>query len=333
MSDPTRRSARLRLGTLAFVCLAVALAAIASYGLFRISQYPTERAAAFRRALSVAGLPPQDLIMVERELLQYETDSQIKIWVAEAQAVGGLVLLLGLVFTWRNLRATQMKLDVDREGQLTNRFTQAAGQLGAELKDGSPNVPVRLGGIYALSRIADYSPRDYNSIIDILTAYVRYNAPWNPSEDPSIRSPAGSKPRTDVQAILRVLGLAESRGRRLDLRGTDLRGAEFWDAHFEETDFWGAHMEGAQLWGAHLERSKLDFAHLDGANLRGAKLMGASVKNVCLKDADLRDADFRDAVGLTKETVESAKDRGKGAVLPEAFLNRGVTSSSALDVP
>jgi hypothetical protein len=45
-----------------------------------------------------------------------------------------------------------------------------------------PNVEVRLGAIYALERIAYDSPRDHWPIIEVLTAYVRQNAPA-PAQD------------------------------------------------------------------------------------------------------------------------------------------------------
>ncbi len=299
------------------IIVVVVLLVVASYTLSRLSQYPTEQAASFRKALSVADLQPKDRVMIEKELLYYETDNRIKIWTAGVQAIGGILLLFGLVFTWRNLRATQAKLDIDREGQLTNRFTQAAGQLGAELKDGSPNIEVRLGGIYALARIADDSPKDYLPIMDVLTAYVRYNAPWPAPAHPPADGPGEVKPRADVQAILTILGRPAPPTRKLDLRRTDLRGAEFWDAHLEGTDFWGAHLEGAKLWGAQLQRTKLENAHLEGANLREAKLTGAKLKDVCLKDADLREADLTETSGLMKEEFERAFDQGKGAAHPK----------------
>jgi len=53
---------------------------------------------------------------LETTLLQYETDNRIKIWTAIVQAAGGAALLTGLLFTARNLRATQDKLDIDRRG-------------------------------------------------------------------------------------------------------------------------------------------------------------------------------------------------------------------------
>jgi hypothetical protein len=58
-----------------------------------------------------------------------------------AQILGGTALLSGLYFTWRTLH-------VNREGQITERFTRAIDQLGDQ------RLEIRLGGIYALERIA-----------------------------------------------------------------------------------------------------------------------------------------------------------------------------------
>jgi hypothetical protein len=250
-----------------------------------ISRYPARQAADLRRQIA-ADLQFDKRAQLETTLLQYETDNRIKIWTAIVQAAGGAALLTGLLFTARNLRATQDKLDIDRQGQLTTRFIQATGQLGAELKDGQPNVEVRLGGIYALNRISRDWPKDYWPIADVLTAYVRHNARWNSS----IGEGHESKPRTDIQAILTVLGHSDPPGgfnefHKLDLRHTDLRGAEFWDARLEWTDFFGAHLDGAMFWGAVLSHAKLEHAHLARANLRAAKLDGASLENANVTDA------------------------------------------------
>jgi uncharacterized protein YjbI with pentapeptide repeats len=288
-----------------------------------ISRYPTRQAADLRRQIVAdRDLEFDKRVALETTLLQYETDNRIKIWTAIVQAAGGAAILTGLLFTARNLKATQDKLDIDRQGQLTNRFTQATGQLGAELKDGQPNVEVRLGGIYALNRISKDWPKDYWTIANVLTAYVRHNARWNSSPKRSVwwrigRTGEGheSEPRTDIQAILTVLGKnhpPEGEGfndfRKFDLRNTDLRGAEFWDAHLEYADFVGAHLDRVQLWGAVLSHAKLDNAHLAGANLRGAKLDGASLKN-----ADVTGAIF------DRDTVwpDGFDPRGRGAVFIE----------------
>src|SRR5215208_7788629 len=91
---------------------------------------------------------------------------------ALAQILGGTALLSGLYFTWRTLR-------VNREGQITERFTRAIDQLG-KVEDGKKLFEIRIGGIYALERIARESDEDYWPIMEILTAYVRQNATLPP---------------------------------------------------------------------------------------------------------------------------------------------------------
>lgn len=315
-----------RLKYLSLLAFAIALVASLLLVSLQMSRYPAEQAELLRQRIAGTQLQPKDRIILEKDIVTYETDIRIKIWTATIQGAGGLALLLGLLFTWGNLRATQQKLDIDREGQLTNRFTQAAGQLGAEQKDGSPNIEVRLGGIYALDRIAHDSPKDYVTILEVLTAYVRHSAAWPPLKPQSTTKPLQPKPRTDVQAILTILGRPGPSERRLDLRETDLRGAEFWDAHLENTDFWGAHLEGAKLWGANLGQCKLENAHLEGANMRGTKLAGAILTNACLRETDLREADLSTATGLTQEQVDSAYSRAFGAALPPGLLSKGPAS-------
>jgi hypothetical protein len=171
-------------------------------------------------------------------------------------------------FTWRNLRATQAKLDIDREGQITNRFTQAVAQLGSELMDGNPNLEVRLGGIYALERIARDSPRDHWTITEVLTVYVRRNAPWPPTTvshaEDAARTPsdrqAGDgaaadahrvalpKPRTDIQAVLTVLGRRMPPQEHTELGHLDLSYSDL-----RNTVLAGAHLARAVLRGARLD--------------------------------------------------------------------------------
>jgi hypothetical protein len=303
-------SKTLRLWTVALVMLAVLAIFALLIAARSLSQYPVQQTAELRRQLAAAqDLEFETRIQLEAALLQFETDNRIKIVTAVVQGAGGAVLLVGLLFTALNLRATQEKLDIDRQGQLTNRFIQATGQLGAELKGGQPNIEVRLGGIYALDRIANDWPKDYWPIANVLTAYVRHNARWSSSSG-DVHEP---KPTTDVQAILTILGHHDPPGgfddrHKFDLRNTDLRGAEFWDARLECTDFFGAHLEGAQFWGADLRHAKLEEAHLCGANLFAAKLEGAS----------LRGADVAGAI-FDRDTVWPAgfDARGRGALFTE----------------
>ena len=86
------------------------------------------------------------------------------------------------------------------------------------------------------------------------------------------------RPATDIAAVLQVLCRRPEPGRkreklrnwRLDLRMTDLRGADLSGALLEGARLSGAHLQGAYLGGAHLEGAFLGGAHLDGAFLGGA---------------------------------------------------------------
>ena len=62
--------------------------------------------------------------------------------------------------TSNNLKNAQETLRISQEGQITERFTKAIDQLGN--KD---SLAVRVGGIYALERIARDSERDHGPII------------------------------------------------------------------------------------------------------------------------------------------------------------------------
>src|SRR5215213_4784854 len=92
-----------------------------------------------------------------------------------AQIIGGFGLLLGLSFTWR-------RVEISQDQHVTERFTRAIDQLGAnDDTTRKPRLEVRLGCIYALERIAWDSPkRDYSTVMEVLTAYVRENSPQAP---------------------------------------------------------------------------------------------------------------------------------------------------------
>src|SRR3954464_8467582 len=82
--------------------------------------------------------------------------------------MAGVAGVAGVYFAWRNLQSIRENMQLTEQGQITDRFTRAIEQLGSE------KIEIRLGGIYALERIANDSPeRDYNAVIRILVAYFR----------------------------------------------------------------------------------------------------------------------------------------------------------------
>ena len=81
-------------------------------------------------------------------------------------------------------------------------------------------------------------------------------------------------------------------GRRANLYGADLRGADLRDANL-----YGADLRDAILRGAILRGADLRDAILRGADLRGADLRGADLRDANLRGADLYGAEIKDREG------------------------------------
>ncbi len=241
-----------------------------------------------------------------------------------ATILGGIVVLAGAYFTWGNIKVAQ-------EGQITDRFTKAIEQLGAIDASGKPKLEIRLGGIYALERVANQSERDHWPIIEVLCTYIRGNAPRKPQQLTQENQASIPYPAADIQAILTVLGRRDRRWERknqlLDLRKTDLRGANLIDADLRRANLAEAALSGANLIEADLSGAFLASADLSGAHLRGTHLRDAYLVEAKLSGAELRTADLRGA-SLMRADLTRADLRGanlnaawlEGARLWEADL-------------
>jgi hypothetical protein len=74
-----------------------------------------------------------------------------------------------LIFTGRNFGLARRTFRLTEQGQVTDRYTRAVEQLGSEKLD------VRIGGIYALERVARDSAIDHPTVMEVLTAFIRGN--------------------------------------------------------------------------------------------------------------------------------------------------------------
>ena len=269
------------------------------------------------------------------------------------QLVGGLALLCGLYFTWRTLwtsqetlRVNQKTLETTQQGQITERFTKAIEQLGD-----TERLMVRLGGIYALERIARDSERDHWAVMEVLTAFVREQRPALDStsgEKERKESLPERKPPPDIQAILTVIGrrtrtLGNGETQTLDLRDANLQdanlanaqlqgallaGAQLQDVNLANAQLQGALLMGAQLQGAFLVDARLQGANLANARLQGAFLVGAQLQSACLMGAQLQDANLRNAqlqgadltavINLTQDQLNMAYTN-ENTILPEGM--------------
>ncbi len=276
------------------------------------------------------------LVFLDWYINPTEASDKKDLILATAQILAGTALLSGLYFTWRTLQ-------VNREGQITERFTRAIEQLGATHDDKSKNLELRLGGIYALERIARESEEDHRSIMEVLTAYVRQHAPWQPEDAQQVEGDAAAEkkseedsreesetaevppyfrvrsaaPAADIQAIMTVIGRrTRSYGQGdfdlldlLDLHETNLWGAFLWEADLSGAILWGANLSHtslreADLSGAILSEADLSEADLSGAILWGAILSGADLSGAILSGAGLLRADLSGAKNLTQAQLK-----------------------------
>lgn len=245
-----------------------------------------------------------------------------------ATILGGLLLIYGIFLTAKRVRALENQVEISEEEQVTERFTRAIEQLGSD------KMEVRLGGIYALERISKDSNKDYWTIMEVLTAFIRENAPWHLKEKKSLptavtegesleewgqqnREPPHPKPATDIQAVLTVLKRRACHFDRgedypLDLHKSDLSGANLVGAHFERANFSEASLKWADLELAQLKKAIFYRAYLEGAILWEANLEMANLGEANLEGAELDAANLRWA-DLSKANL-------KGAVLYETYL-------------
>ncbi|MFD7615235.1 pentapeptide repeat-containing protein [Streptomyces sp. NPDC059828] len=243
------------------------------------------------------------------------------------QAVAGTVVLFGAYATWRQLRVNQEGLNATREGHITDRFSRAVDQLGSEKTD------VRIGGLYALWRIADHSAHDRATVVSIKAAFLRTHLPWpppgqdSPATEVSINSVPPLETRApDAQVALTGLGVLcqERRPDWLNVSYTDLRRADCDGLWLHHINFDGACLEAASIYKVNLTKASLIAANMRHvelgtsilhqcrcieADLRGARMVRADFSDADFSDADLREANLR-------------KARGHGAKFAGADLRR-----------
>lgn len=252
------------------------------------------------------------------------------------QLAGGALLVIGVVATWRQLH-------INRESQITDRYTRAVEQLGAG------TVDVQLGGLYALERTTHDSPHDRPTIAEVLTAFVRHRAKPLPesardrddsAESESEQNHDGSAERLQTQlpaaqAAMRALGrMPRPAAVHLDLAKVDLRGADLQGANLANATLSGANLARANLQGANLTDVNLQGATLTRANLLSANLTGGHLSDAILTRANLGFADLTDSqlsganltdVNLSDATLTRASLLNANltrARLPSATLTR-----------
>jgi uncharacterized protein YjbI with pentapeptide repeats len=243
---------------------------------------------------------------------------------------------------WPAIEAERRTLELTEQGQVTDRYTKAIEQLGSD------KLGVRIGGIYALQRIASDSAQDQPTVIEVLAAFVRDHSRKRPSgadADPRDEEASFRGFPADLQAAFEVIGRQDlSR----DTRQIRLWGVRCAGAYLRDLDFTGASFFEADLRQATLASARLCRVVFSSAHLTRARLMQADLSNATVAFADLTDADLRGAIlegtnlagtKLTRANLEGADLTGarlEGADLTRTkLINANLTGSclSRMDIP
>ena len=213
-----------------------------------------------------------------------------------ALVIGGVIAVL--LAMWRS-RVAERQAATAQQGLLNERYQKGAEMLGSEV------LAVRMGGIYALQRLAEEYLREYHvQIMGLLCAFVRH-----PTRDEAIMSASNSQARDDdpkghlrqdVQAVMEVIqrrskagvDLEEESRFVLDLRGADLRWFRLGGAKLSKANLDGAQLSGAQLTVADLSGASLRHANLSEAEMVKTNLSGAILDRANLTDCFLMGADL-----------------------------------------
>lgn len=223
-----------------------------------------------------------------------------------AQALGGMALLVGLYFTYRTVQASRATLslavdkqDLDRMGQVAERFTKSLEQLG------STSEGVRTGALYALERLARDHDDYYHQVIEVICAFIRRRSL---DEDSTIvdsqRVPATKKATIDLETAMLILQRRRKRLGDGEQQGLDLRGANACGLKLEGGDFQHADFSGANLQG--LVSSDTNFAF---ASFWNADLFASQHYDSIFVHADLSSATVSKATFLFSDCVANPSFR------------------------
>ena len=214
------------------------------------------------------------------------------------------------------------QVGIASQGLLNERY-----QKGAEMLGGSV-LTVRLGGIYALQRLAEERPDDYHiQIMNLLGAFVRQPTQSDIARDGPVAM--------DVQEAMNAIVHRSHAGHQierdaeyvLDLSGANLIGVNLEDANLSGAMLDGTYWGTASLAGVDLSDTSLNHAsffagrsqmEIHRAKMRRADLTDAGLSDVRLVDVDLSGAHLDRAI-LSRATL--TRTDMTDASLTETVLN------------
>ena len=244
-------------------------------------------------------------------------------WLNADESAGTTIRNVGLIIAaltalpiavWRSIvadkqsAASQSQADSAQRSLRNERYQKGAEMLGHE------RLSVRLGGIYALQRVAEEYPQEYYvQIMRLLSAFARH-----PTRDPKLVEAlvAGlglSQIREDVQAVLQAISKRNTRN--IDLERQESIHLDLSSAHLTSGDLQDAELSFSILQKAILHRTNLADAILTGANLTG--VIGLTQAQLDRARADPNDPPKLEGVQDAETHQPLVWNGGRGAPLKD----------------
>ncbi|MGW6445167.1 pentapeptide repeat-containing protein [Lentzea sp. NPDC055074] len=221
------------------------------------------------------------------------------------------------------------------ERRITELYTKAVEQLGSE------KAPVRLGGMYALERLAQNVPDQRQTIVNVLCSYLRMPFQSPADEQAGLTGDRAENERRIQEREVRLtaqriitkhlhpggdadhpaeifwenidLDLTGATLTELDLENCRVRTADFGEATFEGTaSFGGATFEGTAWFG----RATFGYARFGEATFERFAGFGSAT----FEDAWFGGATFEEGVGFDRATFKGSATFG-GAMFEDASFD------------
>ena len=232
-------------------------------------------------------------------------------------AGAGAGAAVGLMLAFRRQHHQEIATDLSdsdaTERRITELYTKAVEQLGND------KAPVRLGGLYALERLAQDNPAHRQTIVNVICAYLRM--PFSPTAPTSKPEPEATEedlgePAAGTETRTVALGDTWQQERQVRLTAQrilaeHLRGDRAKDQHSTEPP-------SARFWPS----ISLDLA--------GATLIDLNLEGCVVADADFGGATFNGAAGFLGVTFNGAASFGGTTFTSDAWFGGATFSHTAV---
>ena len=225
---------------------------------------------------------------------------------------------------WRS-RVAERQADTAQLGLQNERYQKGAEMLGNNV------LSVRLGGVYALQRLAEEHPDQYHiQTMKLLCAFARHPTRVEDEErellDNDTEGIADTKEdhggvprlRPDVEAVMEAIAARSDAQLMLEkeveyvpqLSYADLRHLWLYNGNLSGAQLGDADLSGARLYRMNFSDAELFKANFSGARLNGADFSGATLFDALLPSVEAKFAIFTEVyflnVNLTQADLSGA---------------------------